>query len=70
MTAHALPRSAAEATIVKQFEALKAPPVSPRRAAAFERFAASGLPTRRVEFLALHGPASGHDRCGAACAFT
>jgi Fe-S cluster assembly protein SufD len=49
MTAHALPRSAAEATIVKQFEALKAPPVSPRRAAAFERFAASGLPTRRVE---------------------
>jgi Fe-S cluster assembly protein SufD len=42
-------RSTAEATIVKQFEALKARAMSPLRTAAFERFAASGLPTRRVE---------------------
>ncbi len=49
MTAHASPRTAAEATIAQQFEALKALALSPRRAAAFERFAAAGLPTRRVE---------------------
>ena len=49
MTAHASPRSAAEATIAMQFEALKALALSPGRAAAFERFAAAGLPTRRVE---------------------
>ncbi len=49
MTAHRAPRSTAETTLVKQFEALKALAQSPRRAAAFERFAAFGLPTRRVE---------------------
>ena len=53
MAAPAPSRSTAEATIVKQFEALKALALalaqSPSRTAAFERFAASGLPTRRVE---------------------
>jgi len=49
MTAHAPSRSTAEATLVEQFEASKSLARSPRRAAAFERFAASGLPTRRVE---------------------
>jgi Fe-S cluster assembly protein SufD len=49
MTAHRTPRSTAETTLVKQFEALKALAQWPRRAAAFERFAALGLPTRRVE---------------------
>lgn len=49
MTVHASPRTAAEATIARQFEALKVLALSPRRAAAFERFAAAGLPTRRAE---------------------
>ncbi len=49
MTANGSPRSTAETTLVKQFEAMKALVSSPRRAAAFERFRASGLPTRRVE---------------------
>ncbi len=48
MTAHVPPRSTAETTLVRQFEALKAHADPPRRAA-FERFAAQGLPTRRVE---------------------
>ena len=48
MAAPAPSRSTAEDTIVKQFEALKTLAQSPRRTA-FERFAASGLPTRRVE---------------------
>lgn len=49
MTAHAVPRSTAEATLVKQFEAQKDLMLSPRRAAAFKRFIDRGLPTRRVE---------------------
>ncbi len=49
MAAPAPSRSTAESTIVKQFDALKALAQSPLRAAAFERFAALGLPTRRVE---------------------
>ena len=49
MTAHAIVRSAAEATLVKQFEQQKDWARSPQRAAAFERFADRGLPTRRVE---------------------
>ncbi len=49
MTAHAFPRSSAEATLVKQFEAQKDLAPSPRRAAAFKRFVDRGLPTRRVE---------------------
>ena len=49
MTAHAIPRSTAEATLVKQFEAQKDLTLSPQRAAAFKRFLDRGLPTRRVE---------------------
>ena len=49
MAALAPSRSTAEATIVRQFESLKAQAASPLRTAAFERFAASGLPTRRIE---------------------
>jgi Fe-S cluster assembly protein SufD len=49
MTAHAVPRSNAESTLVKQFEAQGELARSPRRAAAFKRFAERGLPTRRVE---------------------
>jgi len=49
MTAHARARSAAEAKLSEQFEASKTSARSPQRAAAFERFEASGLPTRRAE---------------------
>ena len=49
MTAHAVQRSAAENTILSQFEAEAALSRSPSRAAAFKRFAEQGLPTRRVE---------------------
>jgi len=49
MTAHAPSRSTAEATLASQFRALEARAWSPRREAAFERFEAQGLPTRRVE---------------------
>ena len=49
MTAHAITRSTAEATLVKQFEAQKDLTLSPQRAAAFKRFVDRGLPTRRVE---------------------
>ena len=49
MTAHAIPRSTAETTLVKQFEAQSDLAVSPRRAAAFKSFADRGLPTRRFE---------------------
>jgi Fe-S cluster assembly protein SufD len=49
MTAHAAARSTAEAKLAEQFQASKMLTRSPQRAAAFERFAASGLPTRRVE---------------------
>jgi Fe-S cluster assembly protein SufD len=49
MAAFAPSRSTAEAAIVKQFEALKGRAASPLRTAAFERFAALGLPTRRIE---------------------
>ena len=48
MTAHAVPRSAAEFTLIRQFEVQKAL-ASPDRVAAFRRFAERGLPTRRVE---------------------
>ena len=41
------PKTAAEATLVEQFAALRA--TDPDRAAAFQAFAASGLPTRRDE---------------------
>ena len=49
MTAHAVPRSNAEATLVKQFEAQEDLALSPQRAAAFKRFVDRGLPTRRIE---------------------
>ncbi len=49
MTAHTVQRSAAENTLVSQFEAEAALSRSPSRAAAFKRFAKQGLPTRRVE---------------------
>jgi len=49
MTAHAVPRSAAESTLISQFEAQTDFAQSPARAAAFRRFAERGLPTRRVE---------------------
>lgn len=49
MTVPSTPRSAAETSLINQFEALKARAASPERAAAFERFASLGLPTRRVE---------------------
>jgi Fe-S cluster assembly protein SufD len=42
-------RSTAEATLVEQFKTSRAYAQSPRRAAAFARFEASGFPTRRVE---------------------
>ena len=48
MTAHGVPRSNAESTLIKQFEEGELA-ASPRRAAAFKRFAERGLPTRRVE---------------------
>ena len=49
MTAHAVPRSTAESTLINQFEAQRELSPSPERAAAFKRFAERGLPTRRVE---------------------
>ena len=49
MTARVAQRSAAEATLNRQFEAETALASSLRRAHAFRRFAERGLPTRRVE---------------------
>src|SRR5260370_33784948 len=49
MTAHSVQRSTAEATLARQFAAQQASAPSARRAAAFARFSARGLPTRRVE---------------------
>ena len=48
MTAHAIPRSNAESTLIEQFAQRDLAP-SPERAAAFKRFVDRGLPTRRVE---------------------
>src|SRR5258708_8898190 len=49
MTAHVVNRSAAERTLARQFAEQERHERSSARAAAFERFAAIGLPTRRVE---------------------
>lgn len=49
MTAHAVPRSTAESTLISQFEGRRELARSHERAAAFKRFADRGLPTRRVE---------------------
>jgi Fe-S cluster assembly protein SufD len=49
MTAHVVSRSAAERTLFRQFAERERREPSPTRAAAFARFAAAGLPTRRVE---------------------
>jgi Fe-S cluster assembly protein SufD len=49
MTAHVLNRSAAERTLARQFAEQERREPSAARAAAFARFAAAGLPTRRVE---------------------
>jgi Fe-S cluster assembly protein SufD len=49
MTAHVLNRSAAERTLARQFAEQERREPSPARATAFARFAAAGLPTRRVE---------------------
>jgi Fe-S cluster assembly protein SufD len=49
MTAHVINRSAAERTLARQFAEQERREPSPPRAAAFARFAAAGLPTRRVE---------------------
>ncbi len=49
MTAHVINRSAAERTLARQFAEQERRDPSPARAAAFARFAAAGLPTRRVE---------------------
>jgi Fe-S cluster assembly protein SufD len=49
MTAHVVSRSAAERTLSRQFAEQERHEPSPARAAAFARFAAAGLPTRRVE---------------------
>jgi Fe-S cluster assembly protein SufD len=49
MTAHVLNRSAAESTLVRQFAEQERREPSPTRTSAFARFAATGLPTRRVE---------------------
>jgi Fe-S cluster assembly protein SufD len=49
MTAHILNRSAAERTLARQFAEQERRKPSAARAAAFARFAAVGLPTRRVE---------------------
>jgi len=49
MTAHVVNRSAAERTLARQFAEQERREPSPARAAAFARFAAAGLPTRRVE---------------------
>ena len=49
MTAHVVSRSAAERTLSRQFAEQERHEPSRARAAAFARFAAAGLPTRRVE---------------------
>jgi Fe-S cluster assembly protein SufD len=49
MTAHVANRSAAERTLAGQFAEQERRETSPARAAAFARFAAAGLPTRRTE---------------------
>jgi Fe-S cluster assembly protein SufD len=49
MTAHVVSRSAAERTLSRQFAEQEGREPSSARAAAFARFAAAGLPTRRVE---------------------
>jgi Fe-S cluster assembly protein SufD len=49
MTAHVVNRSTAERTLARQFADQERREPSPARAAAFARFAATGLPTRRVE---------------------
>jgi len=49
MTSHVINRSAAERTLARQFADQERRERSPARAAAFARFAAVGLPTRRVE---------------------
>jgi Fe-S cluster assembly protein SufD len=49
MTAHVVSRSAAERTLSRQFAERERREPSSARAAAFARFAAAGLPTRRVE---------------------
>ncbi len=49
MTAHVVSRSAAERTLSRQFAEQERREPSLARAAAFARFAAAGLPTRRVE---------------------
>jgi Fe-S cluster assembly protein SufD len=49
MTAHVVNRSAAERTLARQFAEQERREPSPARFAAFARFAATGLPTRRVE---------------------
>src|ERR1700744_6263648 len=49
MTAHVLNRSAAERTLARQFAEQQEREPSSAGAAAFGRFAAAGLPTRRVE---------------------
>src|ERR1700735_1102494 len=49
MTAHVVNRSVAERTLSRQFAERERRERSLARAAAFARFAAAGLPTRRVE---------------------
>jgi Fe-S cluster assembly protein SufD len=49
MTAHVVHRSVAEKTLARQFAERERREPSPARSAAFARFAATGLPTRRVE---------------------
>ncbi len=49
MIVHSVQKSTAEATLARQFAALEGLAPSPRRAAAFARFAERGLPTRRME---------------------
>jgi Fe-S cluster assembly protein SufD len=49
MTAHVVDRSTAERTLGRQFAEQEWREPSPARSAAFARFAATGLPTRRVE---------------------
>jgi Fe-S cluster assembly protein SufD len=49
MTAHIVNRSAAETTLARQFAEQQRREPSSARASAFARFAAAGLPTRRVE---------------------
>jgi Fe-S cluster assembly protein SufD len=49
MTAHVVSRSVTESTLSRQFAEQEKREPSPARAAAFARFTAVGLPTRRVE---------------------